>query len=264
MKKHPMSSEICICCGTNRIIWNQKGKIGCIHCLKLFRKEYQTHIRQKDFMISSRFLQGQEFESFLKFESLSESEKILELDKIFSPFTYRLRIGRNLSGRIYPIVSGVPTQILKEFLTQHVDPSFLKTKELPQRIPWGEGNFFFGDEEHIRWEILTSTVSELFRQIENSPLEKLENQNDFDYDPEFGYVTSCPTNAGTGIKISFKISTKSWENRKNSSFKIPGFLEFYLENSSEFAIFYLKNFALSQKNSFLNLVYYLALQVEPA
>lgn len=137
-----MSSEICIYCGTNRIIWNQKGKIGCIHCLKLFRKEYQTHIRQKDFMISSRFLQGQEFESFLKFESLSESEKILELDKIFSPFTYRLRIGRNLSGRIYPIVSGVPTQILKEFLTQHVDPSFLKTKELPQRIPWGEGNFF--------------------------------------------------------------------------------------------------------------------------
>ncbi|EMN00592.1 ATP:guanido phosphotransferase, C-terminal catalytic domain protein [Leptospira noguchii str. 2007001578] len=215
-------------------------------------------------MISSQFLQGQEFESFLKFESLSESEKILELDKNFSPFTYRLRIGRNLSGRIYPIVSGVPTQILKEFLTQHVDPSFLKTKELPQRIPWGEGNFFFGDEEHIRWEILTSTVSELFRQIENSPLEKLENQNDFDYDPEFGYVTSCPTNAGTGIKISFKISTKSWENRKNSSFKIPGFLEFYLENSSEFAIFYLKNFALSQKNSFLNLVYYLALQVEPA
>ncbi|EMP09179.1 hypothetical protein LEP1GSC124_4437 [Leptospira interrogans serovar Pyrogenes str. 200701872] len=51
---------------------------------------------------------------------------------------------------------------------------------------------------------------------------------------------------------------------KNASFKIPGFLEFYLENSSEFVVFYLKNFTLSQKNSFLNLVYYLALQVEPA
>ncbi|WP_060684546.1 ATP--guanido phosphotransferase [Leptospira interrogans] len=261
-----MSSETCIYCGTNRTIWNQKGKIGCIHCLKLFRKEYQTHIRQKDFMISSRFLQGQEFETFLRFESLSESEKIIELDRISSPFTYRLRIGRNLSGRIYPIAAGVPTQILREFLTHtlQVNPTLLKTEELPQQISWGEGNFFFGDEEHIRWEVLASTVSELFRQIENSPLEKLENQNDFDYDPELGYVTPCPTNAGTGIKISFKLSTKSWENRKNASFKIPGFLEFYLENSSEFVVFYLKNFALSQKNSFLNLVYYLALQVEPA
>lgn len=192
------------------------------------------------------------------------------MDRIAPPFTYRLRIGRNLSGRIYPTVTrttiGVPTKIFKEFLihTLNVDPTFLEAKDFPTRIPWGEGSLFFGDEDHLRWEVLAPTISELFRQIERSPLEKLEDQNLFDYDPEFGYVTSCPTNAGSGVKISFKLSIKSWRNRKNISFKIPDFLEFYPENSSEFAVFYLKNFTFSQKNSFLNLVYYLALQVELA
>ncbi len=257
-------------CGTDRATWNEKGKIGCIHCLKLFRKEYQEHLRPKDFKFSTQSLQGKEFEDLLRFESFSESRKILELDRIAPPFTYRLRIGRNLSGRIYPTVTrttiGVPTKIFKEFLihTLNVDPTFLEAKDFPTRIPWGEGSLFFGDEDHLRWEVLAPTISELFRQIERSPLEKLEDQNLFDYDPEFGYVTSCPTNAGSGVKISFKLSIKSWRNRKNISFKIPDFLEFYPENSSEFAVFYLKNFTFSQKNSFLNLVYYLALQVELA
>ncbi|WP_036096594.1 ATP--guanido phosphotransferase [Leptospira weilii] len=264
-----MSSEKCLYCGTDRAAWNERGKIGCIHCLKLFRKEYQVHLRQKDFELSSRFLQGKEFENFLRFESLSESRKILELDRMAPPFTYRLRIGRNISGRIYPAAAGsagVPTQILREFLSETlgIASTLLGTKDLPTRIPWGEGNLFSGDEDHLRWEVLAPTMSELFRQIENSPLEKLEDQNLFDYDPEFGYVTSCPTNAGSGAKVSLKLSMKTWKNRMNPSFKIPGFLEFYLENSSEFAVFYLKNFAFSQKNSFLNLVYYLALQVEPA
>ncbi|EMM71398.1 ATP:guanido phosphotransferase, C-terminal catalytic domain protein [Leptospira weilii str. 2006001855] len=236
----------------------------------MFRKEYQEHLRPKDFKFSTQSLQGKEFEDLLRFESFSESRKILELDRIAPPFTYRLRIGRNLSGRIYPTVTrttiGVPTKIFKEFLihTLNVDPTFLEAKDFPTRIPWGEGSLFFGDEDHLRWEVLAPTISELFRQIERSPLEKLEDQNLFDYDPEFGYVTSCPTNAGSGVKISFKLSIKSWRNRKNISFKIPDFLEFYPENSSEFAVFYLKNFTFSQKNSFLNLVYYLALQVELA
>ncbi|EMY13210.1 ATP:guanido phosphotransferase, C-terminal catalytic domain protein [Leptospira weilii str. Ecochallenge] len=265
-----MNSEKCLYCGTDQATWNEKGKIGCIHCLKLFRKEYQEHLRPKELKFSTQSLQGKEFEDLLRFESFSESRKILELDRIAPPFTYRLRIGRNLSGRIYPTVTrttiGVPTKIFKEFLihTLNVDPTFLEAKDFPTRIPWGEGSLFFGDEDHLRWEVLAPTISELFRQIERSPLEKLEDQNLFDYDPEFGYVTSCPTNAGSGVKISFKLSIKSWRNRKNISFKIPDFLEFYPENSSEFAVFYLKNFTFSQKNSFLNLVYYLALQVELA
>ncbi|PJZ54506.1 ATP--guanido phosphotransferase [Leptospira adleri] len=260
-----MSSETCLYCGTDRSAWNELGKIGCIHCLKLFRKEYRAHLRDEKIDFSSRYLKGAESEKFARFESFSESEKIQELDQIAPPFTFRFRISRNLSGRIYPVISGVPTQILKKFLLERmeVDPAFLQSKDLPTKIPWGEGNLFSGDEDHIRWEILSSSVGEMFRRMENSPLEKMENQKFFDYDEELGYVTSCPTNAGLGTKISLKFSTKLWKKEGVPTFKVPGFLEFYLENSSEFAVFYLKNFAYSQKNSFLNLVYYLALQVEP-
>ncbi len=260
-----MLSETCLHCGTNRLIWNERGKIGCIHCLKIFRKEYRAYLREEKIDFSSRYLKGAEAEKIAGFESLSENEKIRTLDRIAPPFTFRFRISRNLSGRIYPATSGVPTQFLKTFLKERmeVDPAFLQSKDLPKRIPWGEGNLFSGDEDHIRWEILSHSVGDLFKRIESSPLEKMENQNFFDFDEELGYVTSCPTNAGLGTKMSLKFSTKLWEKDGVPTFKVPGFLEFYLENSSEFAVFYLKNFAYSQKNSFLNLVYYLALQVEP-
>ncbi|WP_425529273.1 ATP--guanido phosphotransferase, partial [Leptospira gomenensis] len=206
----------------------------------------------------------QDAERLSRFEFLSESEKWKELEKLKPPFSYRFRIGRNLAGRIYPTASGVPTTVLKSFLIDGigVPTALLEGPNWPTRIPWGEGNLFTGDEDHLRWEIITDSLEELFSKIEAPPIKKFENPEFFDFDPNLHYVTSCPTNAGLGTKISLKLSMRIWKNRKNASFKIPGFLEFYLENSSEFVVFYLKNFAVSQKNSFLNLVYYLALQVK--
>lgn len=259
-----MTPETCLYCGTDRKIWNERGKIGCVHCLKLFRKEYSANLRENAFVFSSQYVPKQETDLLSRFESLSEREKWEELEKIKPPFSYRFRISRNLAGRIYPPVSGVPTTVLKEFLVDRlgVPAKLLEGQNLPTRIPWEQGSLFTGDEDHLRWEVVSDSLKDLFARIEAAQVKKLENPEYFDFDPNLHYVTSCPTNAGLGTKISLKLSMRVWKNRKNASFKIPGFLEFYLENSSEFVVFYLKNFAVSQKNSFLNLVYYLALQVE--
>ncbi len=59
------------------------------------------------------------------------------------------------------------------------------------------------EEDHLRIQVLRSgmQLSEAFDQI-NRIDDVLENSLDFAYSRRFGYLTACPTNAGTGIRVS--------------------------------------------------------------
>lgn len=59
------------------------------------------------------------------------------------------------------------------------------------------------EEDHLRIQVFSDgldgeTAYDLAKKIESLIGETLE----FDYDGEFGYLTSCPTNAGTGLRVS--------------------------------------------------------------
>lgn len=59
------------------------------------------------------------------------------------------------------------------------------------------------EEDHLRIQVFsdgldTENAYDLAKKIEKLISEKV----DFDYDDEFGYLTSCPTNAGTGLRVS--------------------------------------------------------------
>ncbi|HVT88040.1 MAG TPA: protein arginine kinase [Tepidisphaeraceae bacterium] len=59
------------------------------------------------------------------------------------------------------------------------------------------------EEDHLRIQVLRSglQLEEAWEQI-NSVDDKLENKLDFSFHPRFGYLTACPTNVGTGIRVS--------------------------------------------------------------
>ncbi|MFZ5980873.1 MAG: protein arginine kinase [Candidatus Zixiibacteriota bacterium] len=62
------------------------------------------------------------------------------------------------------------------------------------------------EEDHLRIQALSAGLDpqvsyELAMRFENEINKYLE----FDYDPDFGYLTSCPTNAGTGMRVSVLI-----------------------------------------------------------
>ncbi len=59
------------------------------------------------------------------------------------------------------------------------------------------------EEDHLRLQVLKSglQLDEAWDQI-NAVDDALENELEFSYHPTFGYLTACPTNVGTGIRVS--------------------------------------------------------------
>jgi len=59
------------------------------------------------------------------------------------------------------------------------------------------------EEDHLRIQVLRSglQLEEAWEQI-NAIDDKLESRLDFGFHPRFGYLTACPTNVGTGIRVS--------------------------------------------------------------
>ncbi len=59
------------------------------------------------------------------------------------------------------------------------------------------------EEDHLRIQVLRSglQLEEAWEQI-NAIDDQLESSLDFAFHPRFGYLTACPTNVGTGIRVS--------------------------------------------------------------
>ena len=59
------------------------------------------------------------------------------------------------------------------------------------------------EEDHLRIQVLRSglQLDEAWEQI-NRVDDLLESKLDYAFHPRFGYVTACPTNVGTGIRVS--------------------------------------------------------------
>jgi protein arginine kinase len=59
------------------------------------------------------------------------------------------------------------------------------------------------EEDHLRMQVLRSglQLDEAWEQI-TAVDDKLEARLDFAFHPSFGYLTACPTNVGTGIRVS--------------------------------------------------------------
>jgi protein arginine kinase len=59
------------------------------------------------------------------------------------------------------------------------------------------------EEDHLRIQVLRSglQLEEAWHQI-NAIDDQLEAALDFAFHPRFGYLTACPTNVGTGIRVS--------------------------------------------------------------
>lgn len=64
-------------------------------------------------------------------------------------------------------------------------------------------SIMINEEDHMRLQVLLPglSLSEAFRQTERAD-DLLEEQIDYAFSPRFGYCTACPTNIGTGIRVS--------------------------------------------------------------
>src|SRR5215203_300913 len=64
-------------------------------------------------------------------------------------------------------------------------------------------SIMINEEDHLRIQVLRSglQLEDAWDQI-NAIDDKLESKLDYSFHPRFGYLTACPTNVGTGIRVS--------------------------------------------------------------
>jgi protein arginine kinase len=78
--------------------------------------------------------------------------------------------------------------------------------DFPRAVAVGGDETFaimVNEEDHLRIQVLRSgmQLSEAFDQIDHLD-DMLEEKLDFAFSRRFGYLTACPTNVGTGIRVS--------------------------------------------------------------
>lgn len=149
----------------------------------------------------------------------------------------RVRLARNIAGCKYPpsadtdtgnrivnyvdstrgrsdllalgryVKSGEITPLDRDFLVERhlISPAFL-SGQLPKALYIGaeeQVSIMVNEEDHLRIQALASGLDprgayNLAKQFDQEIGRHLE----YDYDPDFGFLTACPTNAGTGMRAS--------------------------------------------------------------
>jgi protein arginine kinase len=149
----------------------------------------------------------------------------------------RIRLARNISGFAFLIKctrhqrQALEAKIRATILTAQLGPRLLyvdvdqspeldrallverhliskqhKDAEGARGVAIGENetvSIMVNEEDHLRLQVLRSglQLEEAWQQI-NAIDDKLEASLDFAFHPRFGYLTACPTNVGTGIRVS--------------------------------------------------------------
>lgn len=158
----------------------------------------------------------------------------------FAVLSSRIRLARNVSEFPFPPAAGTD---VREKLIDYVFAAFEKTKALengsfyrstdidpmnqeflverhiisPEFMRGGVGRGLFVDdqekisvmvneEDHLRLQVISSGMSleDCWKDI-NKVESDLAELVEFDFDDAFGYLTSCPTNVGTGLRASLLI-----------------------------------------------------------
>lgn len=111
-------------------------------------------------------------------------------------------------GQVY-ISSELPP-LDKDFLIERhlVSPEFMREND-SKALYIGEEekiSLMINEEDHLRIQTLTSglEIKSTFELADKVDTE-LSNTLEFDFEPDFGYLTSCPTNVGTGMRASVLI-----------------------------------------------------------
>ncbi len=157
---------------------------------------------ESDVVISSRVRLARNLAQFPFLERLSQDDRKKVLSLVRSKIE-RSRIAPNLIYVDLGEADSLDRQVLVE---RH-----LISRELAE----GEGSrgviftpdeslaLMINEEDHLRMQVLRSglQIESSWREI-NSTDSKLEKRLPLAFSPELGYLTACPTNVGTGMRVS--------------------------------------------------------------
>lgn len=156
----------------------------------------------QDVVISTRLrvarnISNYKFPLFISMEEADEiTDKVLNsVKENFKDEKYNFYRVRDLEKRERQTY--VEEHLISPFLVQNPDKSSFLVRDD------GRVTIMINEEDHIRIQTLTPGLNfEDGWSLCNEIDDKLENNIDYSFDKDFGYLTTCPTNVGTGLRAS--------------------------------------------------------------
>ncbi len=157
-----------------------------------------------DVIISSRIRIARNIDNIKFPTSASIDEKKLIIDKILDVFKKSNLISEfNLTGYNLLDLNDLERNALVEL--HMLSPLFIKDPYYKYFFidDDGEISIMINEEDHLRIQCLKEgfSIKDVITFIYKI-VDKLEDYLDFSYRNDFGYITTCPTNLGTGLRIS--------------------------------------------------------------
>lgn len=155
-----------------------------------------------DIVISSRIRLARNIDGHKFLSHCSNTEKTAILDELKDVLT-----GLDLGDKVFYISVDKASALNRHFLVErHLISRHLAFGKGPRGVVMAQREFFtamINEEDHLRIQVLKAgcQLSECYRQI-NRIDDMIEQKVRFAFSPQYGYLTACPTNLGTGIRVS--------------------------------------------------------------
>lgn len=159
----------------------------------------------EDVVVSTRIRIARNFKNykFPQIMSIEEAEKLTQ-----EVLNAMKNLSSGINYKFIRINSLTPVERVA-YIEQHlISPGLVKTPDYSSFLLRDNENvtIMINEEDHLRIQVLFPGMNfgngwELINTIDNY----LESSLDYAYHDEFGYLTSCPTNVGTGLRASAMI-----------------------------------------------------------
>jgi protein-arginine kinase len=206
-------TEHCVRCGLTKNAFLAFGKFGCPSCHEIFLPGKLVRVTQ-----NSK-------------DRLVDLQNIKALPAIsWKEISFRLRIARCLRQGFFPYYAR-SEDVIRNLLTKNglqLTESGLETKPAA-----GNGRYYLGEEDHLRWEWISAKApNSPPLRIQVLPFSRfLYERGLWAWDPQVGFINSCPTNCGRGDRLSVQARTTR-ESVLAISSSITNYLSFGLDFSS--------------------------------
>jgi len=158
---------------------------------------------EKDIVVSSRIRYARNLENH-KFPILLDKK---EADQIFEEVSEIVK-SKDIYGKIFSHfkTSDIPDLEKNMLIERHIiSPALIKNQGISGFILSNDEkiSIMINEEDHIRLQVLSSglNLQECLKKADEIDL-ILDERLKYAFNKQFGYITACPTNLGTGIRAS--------------------------------------------------------------
>jgi protein arginine kinase len=169
---------------------------------------------ESDIVISSRIRLARNLAAF-PFSSRASSYQKAEIEGLLRDRIAKLELDPRLNYVTLPSLSTLDRQFLYE---RQLISRELAAADGPRGValvPQETVSLMVNEEDHIRLQVMRSgfTLDETWQEIDRVD-DLLEQRVDYAFSDEFGYLTACPTNVGTGMRASVMLHLPALEHTK--------------------------------------------------